>query len=92
MTVMVVDKDWTALRRTAEAITKENAAVTVMLKAGEAEAAQFAMYHPVDLVFIRAGLFSEGLARKIQSFQPMTECHVLGAGQDPTPFLVPYVL
>ena len=92
MTVMVVDRDWTALRRTAEAITRENAAVTVMLKAGEAEAAQFAMYHPVDLVFIRAGLFSEELAQKIQRFQPMAECHILGAGQDPTPFLAPYVL
>ena len=35
---------------------------------------------------------AEGLARKIQSFQPMAECHVLGDGQDLTPFLVPYVL
>lgn len=92
MTVMVVDKDWAALRRTAETITKENAAVTVMLKPDEGSAAQFAMYHPVDLVFIRAGMFSEELAQKIQSFQPMAECHILGAGQDLTPFLVPYVL
>lgn len=92
MTVMVVDRDWAALRHTAETITRENAAVTVMLKADEGSAAQFAMYHPVDLVFIRAGMFSEGLARKIQSFQPMAECHVLGDGQDLTPFLVPYVL
>ena len=92
MTGLVVDRDWKALRKTAEAITGKNAAVTVMLKSSGEAAAQFAMDHPVDVVFMCAELFSETLVGKIKRFQPMAECHILGAGQDITPFLVPYAL
>lgn len=92
MTVLVVDRDWTALRKEAEVITRMNTAVTVVLKSSAEAAAQFAMYHPVDMVFIRANLFTQALAEKISRFQPMTECHILGAGQELTSFLVPYTL
>lgn len=92
MTVLVVDRNWEALCSTAKAITRANAAVTVVLKPSEEEAAQFAMYHPVDLVFLRGELFSEALVQRIRRLQPMAECHILGAGQDLTSFLVPYAL
>ncbi len=43
MTVLVVDQDWAALRDAAAAITRENLAVTVVLKASTDAAARFAM-------------------------------------------------
>ena len=58
----------------------------------DAAAARFAMYHPVDLVFVRSGMCVDALFRSIQKFQPMAECHILGAGEDLKPFLVPYTL
>ena len=48
------------------------------------------MYHPGDLVFVRSGMYVDALFRNIQKFQPMAECHILGAGEDLKPFLVPY--
>ena len=72
-----------------EAFTREDAAV--MLRAGGTETARSAMYNPVDPAFIRAGMFSGGLAQKIRTFQPMAGRRVLGAGEDPTPFPAPNV-
>lgn len=92
MTILVVDQDWAALRDAAAAITRENLAVTVVLKASTDAAARFAMYHPVDLVFVRSGMYVDALFRNIQKFQPMAECHILGAGEGLKPFLVPYTL
>lgn len=92
MTVLVVDRDWTALRKEAEAITRMNTAVTVVLKSSAEAAAQFAMYHPVDFVFVRAGMCEDMLFPKIRRYQPMAECRILGAGEDLKPFLVPYTL
>ena len=92
MTVLVVDRDWDALCGAAEAITRTNAAVTVVLKSSEEEAAQFAMYHPVDLVFLRGERFSEALVQRIRRLQPMAECHILGAGQDLSSLLGPYAM
>lgn len=92
MTVLVVDSDWMSLRSAANEITRKNVAVTVILKSSAQAAEQFAMYNAVDMVFVRSGMFSEELCRKIRSLQPLAECHILGPGQDITPFLFPYML
>lgn len=92
MTVLLVDSSWTVLRASAAAITRQNAALTVILKSSVQEAEQYVMYHPVDVVFVSAGIYSGDFFQKVRRLQPMAECNVLGAGQDPTPFLFPYLL
>lgn len=92
MTILLVDSDWTVLRTAAAAITRKNAAVTVILKSSIREAEQYVMYHPVDIVFVSAGMYNSEFFQKVRSLQPMAECNILGAGQDPTPFLFPYIL
>lgn len=92
MTVLLVDNNWTVLRSAAAAIARKNAAVTVILKSGIREAEQYVMYHPVDVIFVSAGLYSGEFVQKVRRLQPMVECNILGTGQDPAPFLFPYVL
>lgn len=92
MTILLVGRDWTALRSAAGVIARKKAAVTVILKSSVQEAEQYVMYHPVDIIFVSPEIYSGEFVQKVRGLQPIAECNILGAGQAPTSFLFPWLL
>lgn len=86
MTVMVVDHDRNRLNRSADALTKRQAAVTVVLFSSSDDAIEFAMCHAVDLAFIQAilpGISGQQLLEKFKLYQPIIEGYLLHGDEVP---------
>ena len=85
MTILLVDSDKRALDREAQRLSRRQSGIVVVLHSSAADAEKFAMYHDVDIVYVREKLdemSGQELVRRILRFWPTAECHVLGPEED----------
>lgn len=85
MTILLVDSDKRALDREAQRLSRRQSGIVVVLHSSAADAEKFAMYHDVDIVYVREKLdemSGQELVRRILRFRPTAECHVLGPEED----------
>lgn len=86
MTILIVDGNRGFLYKAAEALSKQNIAVTIVLKENAADAVRFALNHPVDIVYAREETLEMSwteLIRKIKRYQPLTEGYLLQRDEVP---------
>ena len=86
MTILIVDGNRGFLHKAAEALSKQNIAVTIVLKENAADAVRFALNHPVDIVYARATLEDmpgDQLIQKVKRYQPLAEGYLLYGNELP---------
>lgn len=85
MNVMIVDRNSQALQQAAECLTSQREIMTLFLYSNARDALKFAIYHPMDIVYVRqtlAEMSGEAITDQILLFHPDVQCHVLQDGED----------
>lgn len=85
MNIMLVDSSAQALSQVAERLTSQQAALTLFLYTNARGALKFAIYHSIDIVYVRETLpdmTGTEITEHIRLFHPDVQCHILQDGEE----------